>query len=114
MTMNVKVAQVRLAREVREAESALNDALLKQSNLFTTMLTARRDTGVGCFTGQDALMRLAHSQQSLITAGGDLARVHGKLSNIGSEVTGAADDILCPPEHFGAPTIPHGSNIKAA
>ena len=108
MAMNKEVAQVRLTREVRDAETALNEALLRQSQLMSTMLAARRDTGTGAFTGQDALMRLTRSQQALVSAGSDLARVHGRLAEIGHEV-GALDDIFCPPEHG-----PMGSLSEAA
>ncbi|MEO6716479.1 MAG: hypothetical protein ABIM50_04425 [Novosphingobium sp.] len=96
MTMTTIVAQTRIAREITDAETALNDALLKQAQLFTTMVAARRDTEVEQFTGQDALMRLAKSQQSLLTAGGDLARVHGRLLEVNCEMGGLADD--CPVE----------------
>ncbi len=94
MTMTTTVAQTRIAREITDAESALNDALLKQSQLFTTMIAVRRETGVDQFTGHDALLRLAKSQQSLLAAGGDLARVHGRLLDINRELGGTAHD--CP------------------
>jgi len=96
MTMKIETAAVRIAREVRAAEDALTDALIKQSNLFATMVSARRDTGVEAFTGQDALLRLAHSQQSLLSAGSDLARVHGKLRDIAVERGDSLTDV-CPP-----------------
>lgn len=85
MTMTKSVASVRIAREMLDAEQALNDALLKQSSLFTSMLTARRDTTVDSFIGQDALLRLSRSQQSMLSAGGDLARVHSRLLEINRE-----------------------------
>lgn len=90
--MENSVAQMRIARDITGAETALNEALLKQAELFTTMVTARQETGVSPFTGQDALMRLAKSQQALLTAGGDLARVHGRLLDINHEVTGVTAD----------------------
>jgi len=93
MTMKIETAAVRIAREVRAAEDALTDALIKQSNLFATMVSARRDTGVEAFTG---LLRLAHSQQSLLSAGSDLARVHGKLRDIAVERGDSLTDV-CPP-----------------
>ena len=86
MTMTINVAQMRIEREVREAEEALNEALLCQSQLFTSMLAARRDIAAPVMTGQDALMRLSKSQQSLLSAGGDMARVHGRLAEIGAEI----------------------------
>ena len=60
------------------------------------MITARRDLGFAAAVGQDALLRLSKSQQSLLSAGGDLARVHGRMLEINQEVTG---DLVsdCPP-----------------
>jgi hypothetical protein len=96
MSMNKTVAQLRITRELAEAEIALNEALLRQSSLFSTLLTARRDTRVAPALGQDALLRLAKSQQTLLSAGGDLARVHSRLREIGEsfELIRAGDD--CP------------------
>lgn len=94
MSMNHTIAQLRITRELHDAEFALNEALLRQSSLFTTLLTARRDTGVAALTGQDALLRLTKSQQSLLSAGGDLARVHNRMLEINRESMGGADD--CP------------------
>lgn len=94
MTMNTVVAQMRITRELVEAENALNDALLKQSQLFSTMLAARRDIEIGQFTGQDVLMRLNKAQSDLLASGGGLARVHGGLLELGKEVGHVMDD--CP------------------
>ena len=95
MSMTVPVAQLRIARDIRQAEEALNEALLRHSSLFSTMVSARRETGSGPFVGHEALVRLTRSQQSLLAAGGDLARVHGSLLDVQREMC-AADD--CPPE----------------
>ena len=95
MSMTVPVAQMRIARDINEAEKALAEALLRHSSLFTTMVSARREPGSEPFVGQEALLRLAKSQQALLQAGGDLARVHGKLLDIQKEVAG---DDSCPPD----------------
>jgi hypothetical protein len=95
MRMTVPVAQMRITRDLREAEAALDEALLKQASLLVTMVAARRETGSEPFLGQEALMRLAKSQQTLLTAGGDLARVHGGLLEIGRERADIVHD--CPP-----------------
>ena len=104
MTMTVPVAQLRIARDIRQAEDALNEALLRQSSLFTTMVSARRETGIDPFVGHEALLRLVKSQQALLDAGGNLARVHGSLLDVQREM-GAGDD--CP--EVGEPT-----GVKAA
>ena len=82
MTMNRTVAKVRITRELHDAEAALNQALLSQSALFTTLVTARRDAGETAFDGQDVLARLLRSQQQLLGAGNDLSRVHRGLLRI--------------------------------
>lgn len=79
MSMNRTVAELRIRRELRDAEAALNEALLKQCALFSTLVSARRDLGEPSLLGQDILMRLLRSQQSLLGAGNDLARVHTGL-----------------------------------
>jgi len=95
MTMTVPVASMRIARDIRQAERALDEALIRHSSLFKTMVSARQDTGSEPFTGHEALLRLAKSQQALLDAGGDLARVHGALLDIQREKSGVDE---CPPE----------------
>lgn len=95
MKMTMPVARVRISREINVAEDALNHALLKQSQLFTTLVTARQDVEMGSFTGHDALLRLSKSQQAMLAAGGDLARVHARLLDINRE-TGDTGE-TCPP-----------------
>jgi hypothetical protein len=86
--MSINAAQARISRELIDAELAVDEALIRQSQLFTSLVTARRDLGLANGTGQETLLRLSKSQQSLLSAGGDLARVHGQMKIIGSEVTG--------------------------
>lgn len=95
MSMTVPVAQLRIARDINAAEQSLDEALIRHSSLFTTMVSARRETGSDPFTGQEALLRLAKAQQALLEAGGNLARVHGSLLDVQKEV-GAGDE--CPPD----------------
>ena len=94
MEMTINVAQMRIVRDLREAEAALDQALLTQSSLLATMVEARRATGSAPFLGQEAMMRLTKSQQTLLSAGSDLARVHSNLLKVQEEVTGYED---CPP-----------------
>jgi len=95
MSMTVPVARLRIARDIREAEEALNEALLRHSSIFTTVVSARLESDVGAFAAHEALLRLAKSQQSLLDAGGNLARAHGSLLDVQREM-GIGDD--CPPE----------------
>ena len=90
-TMTTHVAQQRISRDLRNAEHALDEALLRQAHLLSTMVHARRETGVAPYMGQDALMRLVRSQAAMLNAGGELARVHGRLNDIAVE-TGVGND----------------------
>lgn len=94
MSMTLPVAQMRIVRDINEAERALDEALIRQSSLFTTMVSARRETGSAPFALHEALLRLAKSQQALLDAGGNLARVHGSLLDVQRETMGADE---CPP-----------------
>jgi hypothetical protein len=98
MGMTYDVAQMRIVRELRAAEEALDTALLRQSTLLAAMIEARRDTPSEPFAGQEALLRLTKSHQTLVTAGSDLARVHSNLLQVQDDVMGIED---CPP---GEPT----------
>lgn len=94
LALTQQVAQLRIARQIVEAEEALNHALITHSTLFTSLVSARSETEVGKFTGQDALMRLLKGHQSLLTAGNDLARVHVRLLEIAQETGQTAEG--CP------------------
>ncbi len=95
MSMTVPVAQMRIARDICEAERALDEALIRHSSLFTTMVSARRETESDPALGHEALLRLTRSQQALLEAGGDLARVHGSLLKVQREM-GVGQE--CPPD----------------
>ncbi|MGB3796267.1 MAG: hypothetical protein WA957_08180 [Alteraurantiacibacter sp.] len=82
MSMSISVARLRIAREIQDAEAKLDEALLGQTALLTTMITARRETNSDPFEGHTTLLRLHKSQQALLTAGGELARVHAGLKSI--------------------------------
>lgn len=91
--MDKETARLRIVRDTRQAEDALNLALLKNSQLFTTLVEARTETGSGSFLGHEELLRLAQGQRSLLSAAGGLARVHGGLRKIQSDETSYDD---CP------------------
>lgn len=94
MTLTVESAAIRISRNIKSAEKALNEALLQQAELMSTLVSARNLVSPDLLSGQDALMRLMKSQQSLLTAGNDLARVHGRMLDISKEMGGTAED--CP------------------
>jgi hypothetical protein len=95
MSMTLPIAEMRITRDLRQAEAALDDALLKQTSLLASLITARREIGDKPFLAQAELMRLVKSQQTLLSASGDLARVHGGLKEIGREYGRVVHE--CPP-----------------
>lgn len=86
-------APARVTSDLLETEVALNEALRKQSQLLASMLAARQHFGEP-FLGHEAVMRLLKSQESLVAAGGDLARVHHALLKIAREKGAVIHD--CP------------------
>jgi len=93
MTMSKPVAQMRIANNLRNVEDAIDEALIRQSELLATMIKARRETGSDPALGHEALLRLVKSQQTVLSAGGELARVHGAMLKIQHDVLGYED---CP------------------
>lgn len=85
MTMTTPVAAMRISSGIRDAEAALDEALLKQSQLLTEMITARLHDDGPAFVGQVEVMRLIKAQQAVTSSANDLARVHGGLLDIGRE-----------------------------
>ena len=96
MTMTRQIASARLARQVPEAEQAIDQALQATTAVLQTMLSARIEADVPPHTGQLALSKLMQSQQALIAASNDFMRVHRELAAIGQELM-AADYGDCPP-----------------
>lgn len=93
----VTVHGIRITRDLHETEAAIDEALIRQANLLATMVRARRESPVGAFTGQEALLRLAASQKAMLDASNEISRVHGKLLDVGRELgSGGVDD--CPPK----------------
>ena len=85
MTMTPEVATMRITEELRRAEKSLDEALMRQSELLATMLTARMMASDEPFSGQAEILRLIKAQQAITASANDLARVHGGLLEIGRE-----------------------------
>lgn len=110
--MTLSISQMRITRDLRAAEEALDEALIKNNALFGTLLVARQQTeSTGPFSGHDVLLRLVKSQQTLLSAGSDLARVHGGLSQIGREMGAAVHD--CPEDGPLGYGEGHGLSVAA-
>lgn len=87
----------RLQRDVPAAEASIDDALIAVSSLMTSVVAARRETGVPARTGHATIQRLVKVQMSLVEASGDVLRVHGDLVRIGQESAGLDLHEKCPP-----------------
>lgn len=68
MSMTLPGAPLRITRDLRQADAALDGALLRQSGLLATLITDRRPTGAAPSLCEAELMRLVKSQQSLLSA----------------------------------------------
>lgn len=90
-----KLMAARLQRDVPAAEAKVDDAIIALSSLMTSMVTARRESGVPAKTGQATILRLAKAQMSLVDISNDVLRIHGDLIEIGKE-TGSYDLRDCP------------------
>lgn len=103
MSDKIDLTAVRLQRQVPEAETRIDDALIAVSSLMTSVVTARRDTrGVPVNKGHAAIQRLAKVQLTLVGASGDVFRVHGDLANIAQETAGL-DLHECPAQAAAIP-----------
>jgi hypothetical protein len=86
--MDYAIASLRIAGDMTQAEEALNDALIAQSDLYGKLLKVRKETDASPFTGHQQLLRLMKAQQSLLSSSGDLARVHAGLLELQVEYAG--------------------------
>lgn len=84
--MTPKIAAARIARQLKAAEQQADRALLECSKLMAEIVEARQATGVEPSTGQDALIRLARAQTSIVESGNDLLRVHDSMYRVGREM----------------------------
>lgn len=104
MSSTIDLAAVRLQRQVPEAETRIDDALIAVSSLMTSIVSARRDTqGVPVTKGHATIQRLAKVQVALVDASGDVFRVHGDLAYIARETAGL-DLHECPSQAAAGPT----------
>lgn len=104
MPQSIPLMAARLEQDVPSAEARVDEAIIALSSLMTSMVAARRETGVPAQTGQAAILRLAKAQMSLVGVSNDVLRIHGELLDIGRE-TGSYDLRDCP--KGSAQTPPH-------
>ncbi len=70
----------------RYTEAKTDAALLAAASLMQELVEARAATDVVPHTGQEALLRLARAQLSLIEGSTNIFRVHDSMSQIGREL----------------------------
>ncbi|OAO01791.1 hypothetical protein A8B75_13615 [Sphingomonadales bacterium EhC05] len=101
MSFEIEKVTDQLSYEVPQTEAAIDQALVSVSNLMSTLVQARLNTGVPAMTGQVAIRRLASAQKALVDASSDVLRVHGELKKIGTEHC-IGDLHECPPAQASA------------
>lgn len=85
MTMTLEVATLRITRDLKQLEDAIDAAIAAQCMLGVTLAQARIDTDAPAVTGHVAMMRLAKAGQSLVAARADAIRAHEDLHKVGEE-----------------------------
>lgn len=100
MSFTVHTAAARLSRQVPDAETAVDDAMLKIVEVIATSIGARRDTGVRETSGHAAIVRLHKALGSMIIVQSDLLRAHGLMLSVAKE-TGITEHTSCPDKPSG-------------
>ncbi|WP_109357498.1 hypothetical protein [Sphingorhabdus sp. EL138] len=96
MSYEIKKAKDQIGQDMPHTEYSIDQALVSVSDLMSTLVRARLNTGVPASTGQAAILRLAKAQMALVDASSDVLRVHGELKKIGKEYAGHGGH-ECPP-----------------
>ena len=83
MSLTKDTANVRLTRELLEAEHATSQALVAATQLMATMARAHHEVGeVPIMEAQKTMLRQQKTVESLLGVRGDLARTHQSLKGI--------------------------------
>jgi len=85
MTMTAEIAVLRIERDLKQLEDAIDAAIAAQCALGGTLAQARIDTSAPAVSGHVALMRLAKAGQALVAARTDAIRAHEDLYKVGTE-----------------------------
>ena len=108
MTMTSQVATLRIERDLKQLENAIDAAIAAQCMLGQTLMQARIDTDAPAISGHVAMMRLAKAGQSLVAARTDAIRAHEDLYKVGVE----RGDLVTTPKPSSA--VERFENIVAA
>jgi hypothetical protein len=83
--MTPQVAALRISRQLNSVENRFDQLLSEHAGLTALLAQSRVDASEPFGNGQAALGRMSKSLEALITARGDVARVHTELERIGQE-----------------------------
>jgi hypothetical protein len=86
MSMTTQVAAARIQREMQALETALLSAQAAAAQLKATCATARVNQAAPLMLGYEPLRRLTQLEEGLLKLGGETARVHAGLLDVGREV----------------------------
>ena len=86
MTMTPAVAELRIANDLHQFEALLAETIALASKLSATMTGARAELQVAPALGHKTLLYFARVQTALLTANGNIARVHESLRGDAAEV----------------------------
>lgn len=96
MPISIPVATVRIARELNQAETAIDQALAATSGLMHSLMVARADNPeIDAVCGHTALMRMHKTFGGLLAARADMLRAHVSLKSDAREYAGSPHD-TCP------------------
>ncbi len=108
MPIDTKTARhiaARIRQDLPATEGHVDASLRMLSDLFTSLVSARIDSGAPAGTGHDVLLHVQKAQEAMLSAAGQLARAHGKLLDQAREVGIGDTDGECPPQGM-APAEP--------
>lgn len=104
--LTISNATVRLARNIRDAETAIDAALQQTSALLhSATLSIPHASGIDAKRVQTTLMRLQKSVGELVAIRGDTLRAHADLFEYGQEL-GMTEEKDCPDYVNGASLTP--------
>lgn len=110
--MTPQVAALRISRQLNLVENRFDQLLLVHAGLTALLAQSRIEASEPFGNGQVALGRMSKSLEALVTARGDIARVHTELERIGQE---RGDIMIEPkPSNNGHLDVDAGEDQEAA
>lgn len=108
---SIKVtAAVRIARSLKPAEQAINEAAIEVLTVGTEVLRARTSGAFGLTEGQEAVDRIGRATGMIFGALSEVAGAHGELRQVAADHQILSYGDLCPPPSFLEPAMPAASD----